>query len=148
MDGEEVFNNLSVGFSDIVNKIRISKTKIKNSGSYKKLWIQNNDLKSSVVTLLQSDYYYELKRHCLQFSHKDFPFGIQAVFLYMKQTKNVRFFVAPPGNAFAQARKSNEFIYAGGMSKYNIEYSLRYSLDLDSIVVKHANIAYIGADNF
>ena len=55
MTGEEVYHNISVRFEDLLHKIRVSKTKMKNSGAYEKIYID----KLSGVRLIQSDYYWE-----------------------------------------------------------------------------------------
>ena len=131
MSEEDVFDNLSVGFSDLVEKISIKKTKMKNSGAYDTISVDGDDLEMSGVQLIRSDYYYELKRYCVQFSHARFPYGIQKIDFVMKRSKNVQFFITSPGNAFAEDRKSNEFVYAGGLLKMSIEYTIGHSLSLD-----------------
>ena len=125
MNEEEVYSNLSTTIGDIIKKIVINKTKMKNSGAYEKVEIYHEDLELSGVQVIQSDYFYELKRTCLRFPHQMFPFGIQKIYFYMKNTNNVGFFVTSPGNAFNQDRKSNKFMYAKGMAEYGMEYTLR-----------------------
>ena len=49
----------------------------------------------------------------------------------MKNTENVEFCIASPGNAFAMDSKPNRFSYAKGMAEYAIEHTLRYSLNLN-----------------
>ena len=130
MNEEQVFENLSLGFSDLVKKIRIDKTKMKNSDAYDKIYIESKDLEVSGVKVIPSDYYFELRRHCVLFSKDIFLHGIQRILFFMKQQNYVKFFVTSPGNVFSQDRKSNEFSYTGGLAKISIEYSLRYSLNL------------------
>ena len=130
MNEEEVFKNLSFGFASLVKNIRINKTKKKNSDAYEKVDIETEDLERSGVTIIQSDYYFELRRHCVKFSKKMFPYGIQRIIFNMEQTITTKFFVASPGNVFGQDRKSNEFSYGGGLSTLSIEYSQQYSLNL------------------
>ena len=43
----------------------------------------------------------------------------------------VIFFLTSPGNSLTRKRNFNEFTYAKGMAKYGIEYTLRYSLNLN-----------------
>ena len=131
MTEEEVYDNLSLGFGKLVKKIKIRKYKMKNSGAYESVYFNSEELKMSAVQVLETDYYRSLKRSCLVFPHEHFPFGIQDVDFYMKNTKNAVFFVAPPGNAFSMDRKPNRFRYAKGLAEYAIEHTLRYSLNLD-----------------
>ena len=132
MSEEEVYNNISVGFEDLVHKIRVSKTKMKDSGAYEKIYIESKDIELSGIQLIQSDYYWELKRFCMLFPHDSFPYGIQAIALYMKQKRNVQIFITSPGNAYSFDRKANRFPYGGGMITYSIEYILYHSLNLDT----------------
>ena len=131
MTEEEVYEDLSLGFGDLVQKIRIRKNKMKNSGAYESVYIESEDLKQSEVQVLENHYYYELKRICLTFPNDNFPFGIQSIVFYMNNAENVAFSVTSPGNSFAIDRKPNRFRYAKGMAEYAIEYTLRYSLNLD-----------------
>ena len=128
MSEEEVYNNLSLHFEDLVEKVIITKTKMKYSRAYEKVIITNEDMDISGVRLDRSDYYWELKRNCLKFSHEIFPFGIQDVYFYMRNKDNVRFTVIPPG--YGQDRKSNTFLYGKGMADYSVEHTLGYSLNL------------------
>ena len=131
MSEEEVFKNLTLGFTSLVKKIKVNKTKKKNSDAYEKVHIKSEDWEKSGVTIVPSDYYYELRRHCVKFPTKVFPYGIQRIIFDMKQIVNAKFFVASPGNVFGPDRKSNEFSYSGGLSRLSIEYSQHYSLNLD-----------------
>ena len=130
MNEEEVLNSLTIEFSSLVKKIRINKTKKKNSDAYEKVDIESGDWERSGVTILPNDYYYEVRRHCVKFSKHIFPYGIQRVIFFMEQTENTNFFLASPGNVFGSDRKSNEFSYGGGLSTLSIEYSQQYSLNL------------------
>ena len=131
MNEEEVYNNLSLVFEDLVTKIRIRKTKMQNSEAYETIEIPSKDLKLSKIQVIQSDYYYELKRTCLIFPLATFPFGIMEIVFFMKTPNIVSFFVTSPGNALTQNRKPNKFTYDEGIAKYGIEYTLCYSLNLD-----------------
>ena len=129
MGEQEVYNNLSLHLKDFVKKVRINKTKMKYSGKYEEVRIASEDLKMFGVQLSSSDYYWELKRTCIQFPYELFPFGIQDVYFYMKNEVNLRFTVVPPGNG--QDRKSNELIYGKGLAEFSVEHTLRYSLNLE-----------------
>ena len=131
MTEEEVYDNLSLGFGNLVKKIKIHKYKMKNSGAYEKIYIDSEDLEMSALKVLQNDYYYNLKKSCLVFPHESFPFGIQDVYFYMNTITNVAFFVTPPGNFFSLNTKPNKFTYSTGMAVNAIEYTLHYSLNLD-----------------
>ena len=128
----EVYNSLSLTFEKLVKEIEILNTTVKNSEAYEKVKIKSEDLKFSEVKVMQSDYYYELKRTCLAFPLENFPFGIQEIDFHMRTPTpdNVIFFVTSPGNSLTRKRSFNEFTYAGGFAKYGIEYTLRHSLNL------------------
>ena len=131
MNEEQVYNNLSHNIADLVKQIKINKRKMKHSGAYEKMSINIEDLERSGVHVIQSDYYFELKRTCLRFPNEMFPFGILKIYFYMKNVQDVMFFVSSPGNAFSEDRKLNKLIYANGMAEYGIEPTVHYSLNLD-----------------
>ena len=128
---EEVYNNLSTRFKELVKKIKIRKTKSRNSGANEELNVESEDLNTSEVHVTESDYYKNLRRTCFQFPSEMFPFGIQKIDFYMKNAQHVEFFVTSPGNAFTQDNKFNTFKYSKGMAEYGIEYTLRYSINMD-----------------
>ena len=102
MSEEEVYNNLSLNFGHLVEKVKITKTKMKYSRAYEKVIITNEDMDMSGVRLDRSDYYWELKRNCLKFPHEIF-----------------------------QDRKSNTFLYGKGMADYSFEHTHSYSFNLE-----------------
>ena len=76
MTEEEVYDYLSLGFENLVEKIKIKKYKMKNSGAYEIVYIDSADWTISALQFLQNDYYHNLKRSCLVFPHEHFPIGI------------------------------------------------------------------------
>ena len=104
---------------------------MKNSAAFESVNIDSEDLGNSVIHVIENDYFWELKRSCFVFPKDHFPFGIQSIYFYMNNTKNAGFLVTSPGNAFAVDKKLNKFRYTKGMAEYAIEYTLRYSLNLD-----------------
>ena len=119
LDEEEVYNSLSLAFTDIVTKILVEKTKEENSEQYEKISIASNQLEGSGVKVVRSDYYYVLKRYCVHFSNTVFGHGIQRVKFYLSYEKSpiLRFIITPPGYAFSQDRKFNSFQSDGGTAR-------------------------------
>ena len=119
LDEEELYNNLSLAFTDIVTKISVEKTKQENSEQYDKISIASDQLEGSGVRVVRSDYYYVLKRYCVHFSNTVFTHGIQRVKFYLRYDKSaiLRFIITPPGYAFSQDRKFNSFQSDGGTAR-------------------------------
>ena len=107
LDEYQVKRFVSPELTDTLLKIKVRSRINEESDRYKSdVFTPDQVLKGTEVEIVELDYtnYYAI--FCFKFLPAYFPFGIEKVYLYVKQKSKV--FIVSPGNFFTFERKRNQ----------------------------------------
>ena len=109
LDEYQVKRIISPALNDTLLKIKVRSRTNDDSDRYKsEVFTSEEILKGTEVEVVDLDYdsYYAV--FCFKFLPTSFPFGIEKVYLYVKQESKV--FIVSPGNFFTFERKRNQMV--------------------------------------
>ena len=121
LDEYQVKRIISPQLNDTLLKIKVRSRINDDSDRYKiEEFTSEKVLKGTEVEVVELDYrgYYAI--FCFKFLLSSFPFGIEKVFLYVKQESKV--FIVSPGNFFTFERKRNQMVI---LPTHNYDYQVR-----------------------
>ena len=120
LDEDQVKRIVSPELNDTLAKIEVRSRVSEDSDRYKTdVFASEQVSKGTEVEVVELDYknYYAI--FCFKFLPAFFPFGIEKVFLYVKQRSKV--FIVSPGNFFTFERKRNQMVI---LPTHNYDYQV------------------------
>ena len=123
LDEYQVKRIISPVLNDTLLKIKVRSRINEESDRYKSdVFTSDQVLKGTEVEVVELDYnnYYAI--FCFKFLPTFFPFGIEKVYLYVKQKSKV--FIVSPGNFFTFERKRNQMAI---LPTHNYDYQVPQS---------------------
>ena len=109
LDEYQVKRIISPELNDTLNTIKVRSRINDDSDRYRtEVFTSEDVLKGTKVGIAELDYksYYAI--FCFKFLLTSFPFGIERVYIYVKQKSKV--FIVSPGNFYTFERKRNQMI--------------------------------------
>ena len=109
LDEYQVKRIVSPDLNDTLLKMKVRGRINEDSDRYKtETFTSDQLLNGTKVEFVELDYYYYYAIFCFKFLPSSFPFGIEKVYLYVKQKSKV--FLVSPGNFFSFERKRNQMV--------------------------------------
>ena len=122
LDENQVKRIISPELNDTLLKLKVRSRINEDSDRYKtEEFTSEQVLKGAEVEVVELDYKSSYTIFCFKFLLASFPFGIEKVFLYVKQESKV--FIVSPGNFFTFERKRNQMVI---LPTHNYDYQVGF----------------------